>query len=231
MSRVEGEAFGARHETRRTRNPGGAFFDRNPTVRRVIRPAAVFVMAPPRARRVLGTLRARGRRRLLSRLVCASSSRAGPAIRKRRHFPGRETSVPPRRLPPSRRPTRSASATRPPLERSETPRDERPVRPSSLLDLTLAQRVAVQTPHPRRPASHDGEGPPTAGPPLGSAPQALIRTIPAGAPSRSPRQRSCAAPASARRSPRSPIGPQVRGHGGAGDVGGRRTKSLSPAGL
>merc|ERR1719156_7366 len=79
-----GEAIGARHETRPTRNPGGAFFDRNPTVRRAMRPAAVFVMAPPRARRVLGTLRARGRRRLLSRLVCASSSRAGPAIRKGR---------------------------------------------------------------------------------------------------------------------------------------------------
>ena len=191
---------------------------------------AVFVMAPPRARRVLGTLRARGERRLLSRLVCASSSRAGPAIRKRRHFPGRETSVPPRRLPPSRRPTRSASATRPPLERSETPRDERPVRPSSLLDLTLAQRVAVQTPHPRRPASHDGEGPPTAGPPLGSAPQALIRTIPAGAPSRSPRR-----PEGARRRPRPggvlcrPSGPGSARAPGPGRTGRRPVPARSRA--
>ena len=48
----------------------------------------------------------------------------------------------------------------------------------------------------------------------------------AGTPSRSPRQRSCAAPASARRSPRSPIGPPVRGHGGAGDVAGGA--SLAP---
>ena len=129
-----------------------------------------------------------------------------------------------------RRKTRRASATRPPLERSETPRDERPVRPSSLLDLTLAQRVAVQTPHPRRPASHDGEGPPTAGPPLGSAPQALIRTIPAGAPSRSPRR-----PEGARRRPRPggvlcrPSGPGSARAPGPVCQGAVRGRAASPA--
>ena len=112
-----------------------------------------------------------------------------------------------RRLPAGRpaalaRPARPSSA--PPRRRR---RDERPVRPSSLLDITLAQRVAVQAPHPRRPASHKvGEGPPTAGPPLGGPAASDLDLSPAGctepvAASKLP----CAAPASARRGPLSPI--------------------------
>jgi hypothetical protein len=134
----------------------------------------------------------------------------GPVQRSGRAGPRRrETSFPPR-TPPSRRPTRSASATRPPLERPPPEgerRDERPVRPSSLLDITLAHRVAVQAPHPRRPASHEvGEGPPTAGPPLGGPAASDLDLSPAGctepvAASKLP----CAAPASARRGPLSPI--------------------------
>ena len=111
-----------------------------------------------------------------------------------------------RRLPAGRpaalaRPARPSSA--PPRRRR---RDERPVRPSSLLDITLAQRVAVQAPHPRRPASHDGERPPTARPPLGGPAASDLDLSPAGctepvAASKLP----CAAPASARRGPLSPI--------------------------
>ena len=88
---------------------------------------------------------------------------------------GKLVSHPGRRLPAGR-PAALARPARPSSGVSVSPRDERPVRPSSLLDLTLAQRVAVQAPHPRRPASHDGEGPPTAGPPLGRTPQALMLT-------------------------------------------------------
>merc|ERR1719426_136053 len=78
-----------------------------------LRPCCAAPPRPPRALRARSEAR---KRRLLSRLVCASSSRAGPAIRKSRPPAGRETNLPPR-APPSRRPTRSASATRPPLER------------------------------------------------------------------------------------------------------------------
>ena len=131
---------------------------------------------------------------------------------------------------PAGRPAALARPARPSSGVSVSPRDERPVRPSSLLDLTLAQRVAVQTPHPRRPASHDGEGPPTAGPPLGSAPQALIRTIPAGAPSRSPRR-----PEGARRRPRPggvlcrPSGPGSARAPGPVCQGAVRGRAASPA--
>ena len=102
-----------------------------------------------------------------------------------------------RRLPAGRpaalaRPARPSSA--PPRRRR---RDERPVRPSSLLDLTLAQRVAVQAPHPRRPASHDGERPPTARPPLGGPAVSDLDTTRRRTPSRSPRL-----PEGARRRPR-----------------------------
>ena len=171
-----------------------------------LRPCCAAPPRPPRALRARSEAR---KRRLLSRLVCASSSRAGPAIRKSRPPAGRETNLPPR-APPSRRPTRSASATRPPLEHPPPEgerREERPVRPSSLLDITLAHRVAVQAPHPRRPASHKvGEGPPTAGPPLGGPAASDLDLSPAGctepvAASKLP----CAAPASARRGPLSPI--------------------------
>ena len=57
--------------------------------------------------------------------------------------------------------------------------DGRPGRISSLLDITLAQRVSVQAPHPRRRILPRGKGPPTARAPRG-APAASDLDIPAG---------------------------------------------------
>ena len=109
---------------------------------------------------------------------------------------GKLVSHPGRRLPAGR-PAALARPARPSSGVSVSPRDERPVRPSSLLDLTLAQRVAVQAPHPRRPASHDGERPPTARPPLGGPAVSDLDTTRRRTPSRSPRL-----PEGARRRPR-----------------------------
>ena len=77
---------------------------------------APSVVASPRETRALRAPASR-ERRLLSRLVCASSSRAGPAIRKGTP-PAAERNefLTPAAESPFRRPTRSADASRPPLE-------------------------------------------------------------------------------------------------------------------
>ena len=128
------------------------------------RPCCVAPPRPPRA------LRARSEARKAPSLearLCEFLPGRSSDPEEQAPAGGKRVSHPGRRLPAGRpaalaRPARPSSA--PPRRRR---RDERPVRPSSLLDITLAQRVAVQAPHPRRPASHDGERPPTARPPLG----------------------------------------------------------------
>ena len=158
----------ARSAKTRRPEPGGAFFDRNPThAWGEPRAKAVLCGAPPPAPSPEGPQRSEEKAPSLEARLCEflpgrSSDPEGQAPGG-----GKLVSHPGRRLPAGRpaalaRPARPSSA--PPRRRR---RDERPVRPSSLLDITLAQRVAVQAPHPRRPASHDGERPPTARPPLG----------------------------------------------------------------
>ena len=183
---------------------------------------APSVVASPRETRALRAPASR-ERRLLSRLVCASSSRAGPAIRKGTP-PAAERNefLTPAAESPFRRPTRSADASRPPLEA--------PVCTGTTGGRAVSARCWILRLHNvyryklliRGGASfREGRGrPPRAL--LAERPQPLIWTFPQEkAPSRSPRKPGgLAAPASARRSPLSPIGPRERARSGPGKEGG-----------